>query len=151
MSCGCGSGHVPASVKLRMEAARLALSVGSKDATTRMQEIYDFITTGVDVAKLDTPPTPIATGEGPDAVVSRNAFINGPITRAAALNRRAVAEATAGGLGVLGTLVQATPTDVAQRTCASTCDELRDGLAKYGLRLGMTADDLREWVLRGVA
>lgn len=149
MSCNCGGGGLPAKITLRMEAVRLA-----QDANSRMdaEAVYRFLTDGVDVDALDAPPVPIATGPGPDAVVSRNALLNVPMSRVPGLPRGPVAALMTLQQPVtsLGTLAQyGDVTQLAAAIGESEAGELTQALQRYGLRVGMSADELRQWVLEG--
>lgn len=148
MSCGCGSGNrLPAKIVLRMEAVRL-----SQDASSRLDAgaVYAFLTEGIDVAALDTPPAPVAVGAGHEAVTSRSALLNAPIQRVAALDRKAVAAlVAAAGSMPLGSLAQYDARGLSDAAGEPAANALAQDLHRYGLRLGMTTDDLRAWVIEG--
>lgn len=147
MSCGCGGGALPASVRLRMEAVRL-----SQDSKARLdaQAVYAFITEGVDVGELDAPPLPLAVGDSAEAVTSRNALISAPLSHVAGLDKRAVAALMSAGVTVLGMLVQIGAKGL-QRALpdAEQARGVEESLERYGLRVTMTTDQLRTWVLTG--
>ncbi len=151
MSCGCGGGRLPASVSLRMEAARLALAADAGRFDTLAPKVLAFITQGADLAALDAPPAPVAVGEGADAVTSRSALLNTPIQRVAGLDRKAVAVlVTSGARGIaLGTLAQYTMDALVHDVGEDMALVLDADLRRYGLGLCMTTDSLRTWVLEG--
>jgi len=141
VSCGCGgSGKLPAKVTLRIEAVRL-----SQDPQSRMDaaQVYAYLTEDIDVAALDAPRTPVAVGDTPEAVASRNALIVLPIQRIAGFNRAQQEQFRASRIDNLGAL--------AQFDCVRTAiwDQVNVELGRYGLSLAMTTDELRDWVLKG--
>lgn len=145
MSCGCGG--LPPSVSLRLEAARLALAVDVANFDTLAPKVLEFVSDGKNLADLDSKTMPLAMGDSPEAVTSRNALINSPLQRIGALDRGVVAKLSAAGMHVLGALVQV-ETDRLGLTMKEAAT-LVLGLRKYGLGLGMAADDVRRWIVEG--
>lgn len=145
MSCGCGG--LPPSVSLRLEAARLALAADVANFDTLAPKVLAFVSDGKDLTDLDTKTMPLAMGDSPEAVTSRNALINSPLQRIGALDRGVVAKLSAAGMHVLGALVQV-ETDRLGLTLQEAAT-LQLGLRKYGLGLGMAADDVRRWIVEG--
>lgn len=151
MSCGgCGNNSaLPASVTLRLEAARIAIAAQPNAFEATSKAVYEFVTSGVDLSTLDTPLLPIAVGEGADAVTSRNALINAPLSRVVGLPHGAATRMQISGVSVLGALVQWRAPPGRQPISSDDYEAIDKGLAHYGLRLGMTTDAVRAWVLQG--
>ena len=148
MSCGCGGrAAMPAGVTLRIQAVQLSQS---PDSRLTAEQAYVFITSGIDVKGLDAPAVPMATGESPGAVASRNALINAPLTRVHGLPKGADLAAAA-GIGALGVLIQMSCDACAGKIGTAHTVELDEGLGRYGLKVGMTTDEIRDWILTGPA
>lgn len=147
MSCGCGGGKLPARVQLRMEAVRLA---GMAQTGLTPAEVYAFITDGVDLDDLDSPPVPLAVGDGAEAVTSRNALINSPLSRIFGLPPKVAAKLQVAGISALGMLVQVSGAELLERGMdVGELKRLQDDLARYGLTLPMNRDQLHEWIMKG--
>lgn len=141
-----------------MECLRLALGVAgevkghnlidwtcaAQNVCTLATKMYEFALADLTADDLDTAPASVPKGADPDAVIARNALINTPLRDIAGLPAELVRTQETIGFTNLGRLVQVKPV-----AASPSCERLQAALAPYGLRLGMTQDDLREWVLRG--
>lgn len=149
MSCGCGGG-LPPSLTLRLEAARLALGAAPDKFDELAPKVLAFVTEDADLAALDRPAEPAATGDGPEAVTSRNALINAPLQRTA-LHAATVAKLVASGIHLLGALVQVPAAELKPRVGLDEAEiaDLGADLARYGLTLGMASEAMRDWIVKG--
>lgn len=146
MSCGCGG--IPPSVSIRIEAARLALNAKPDQFDSLAPDVLAFITEGTDLAALDTPATPVAIGDSPEAVTSRNALINAPLQRVGALDRAVVSRLVVAGMHALGALVQADSSHLQEAGLTlQQAAQLALDLRRYGLHLGMSHEQVRDWIV----
>ncbi|MBA0428523.1 hypothetical protein D7Y53_00990 [Stenotrophomonas maltophilia] len=148
----CRNGSFPIAVTLRLEAARLALQAKPDDFGALAGEVFAFVTEGVDLSALDAPPEPIAMGDSAEAVTSRNALMNAALSQVGGLPPKIVAVLRTSGVHSLGALVQADPGRLESLVLdVPMCEAgtLVEQLGLYGLRLGMSQDQVREWIVKG--
>ena len=149
MSCGSPKRH--AKLGVRMEVARMVLQAAPQDFDTMFPKVITAVCAGIDLDAEDAPGDPAVAGEGAAAVVSRNALLNAPLESVGGLDRAVVIKCQAVGIRSLGALVQVRAFDVMSRA-ALTQDQdaqLLADVARYGLSLGMDADSIRGWILKG--
>ena len=149
---GCGCGGMPASVTLRIEAARLAVSAGvgnDPDNFTRMATAaHSFLIAGLGEAgekSLD------AQHEHGETVGERNALLNGPLAAFRMLREATIDKIEQAGVTQVGALVQWKFDQVIEHAQLTTAEAeiLNAELFGRGLHFGMTGDELRTWIKQG--
>lgn len=151
MSCGCGGFRLPNSILLRMEAAKIATAMGATITTISgtldiMVEVHKFLLGDVKEADLDKPCSH-GTGDKADSVRQRQNLIDSPLVVIRSLREpdvelieQATRAKTIGQL-VLCEKPKGMKGDAAARAL--------DWLAALGLDMGMTNDELRNWIVTG--
>jgi hypothetical protein len=150
VSCGCGG--LPPSVMLRKIALEQAVSIGvsGESAKVLAQEFYDFLRGSLDEASLNATAKRRASDSENHA---RNAFLQqSPSVLACA---KAIGlKLSYHGINQIGTLVQWQAHQLRDHAGFDDPSEIQvliDELKTHGLRLGMAADEIRNWILHGAA
>ena len=146
MSCGCGG--LPPSVLLRLEALKLADRDGKiGEDITKLAETYRvFLTGDLTDAQLNAPPKRAADTSSR----VRNDFLQQPPSDLAC-DRSVLEKLAKHGVNQIGTLVQWQPHQLRDHAEFEPSDieaVIRE-LAPHGLRLGLNAGQLRNWILHG--
>lgn len=139
MSCGCGG--MPPSVLLRLEAAKLC-----PHDMARAAEIATFLRGDLTEAQLNAPPKRAADTSSR----ARNDFLQQPASWLAC-DRSVIEKLAKHGVKQIGTLVQWHPHQLRDHAEfePSDIEAIIRELAPHGLRLGLTANQLRNWILHG--
>lgn len=142
MSCGCGG--LPPSVLIRLEAAKLVPNGDVAMASA----LADFIRGTRSDAELDAA----AQRRGPDQTSrARNEFLLQP-PNVLACKPVILAKLAKHGVATIGTLIQWHAhqlRDHAEFDDPAAVEAVSAELTPHGLRLGMTPDDIRHWILHG--
>lgn len=149
---GCGCGGLPASITVRIEAARIAVAagVGSDPATFKRMatEAHSFLIAGLGDAGEKALDEEHQHGE---TVGQRNALLNGPLAALRMLREATIDKIEQTGITQVGALVQWTFDQVIEHAGLTNAEAeiLNAELFGRGLHFGMDANELRTWIKQG--
>lgn len=148
---GCGCGGLPASVTLRIEAARIAITTGVTSPQTfrdMADAVHGFLTASMEPADLDALDAQHDHGE---TVGERNALLNGPLAAFRMLREATIDKIEQAGVTQVGALVQWKFDQVIEHAQLTTAEAeiLNAELFGRGLHFDMTSDELRTWIKQG--